>query len=85
MSAVDRNRLRVCEYASGGISGKLLYTDSRSDTPPVDSLSESMWWDRAAARRQASATSNAVTLRVSRLSSTPMRWIGSARLRYLSA
>ena len=32
MSAVDRNRLRVCEYVWVGISGKLLYTDSRGDT-----------------------------------------------------
>ena len=53
--------------------------------PPVDSLSDWMWLDRAAARRQASATSNAVTLRVSRLSSTPIRWIGSPCPRYLSA
>ena len=36
-------------------------------------------------RHQPSATSNAVTLRVWRLSSTPIRWIGSPRPRYLSA
>ena len=34
---------------------------------------------------QPSASSKAVTLRVSRLISTPIRWIGSPRLRYLSA
>ena len=34
---------------------------------------------------QASAASNAVTLRVSLLSSTPIRWIGSPYARYLSA
>ena len=32
--------------------------------------------------RQASIASNAVTLRVSRLNSTPIRWIGSPRPRY---
>ena len=36
-------------------------------------------------RSQPLATSNAVTLRVWRLNSTPMRWIGSSRPRYLSA
>ena len=35
--------------------------------------------------RQPSATSNAVTLRVSRLNSTPIRWIGSRRPRYFAA
>ena len=39
----------------------------------------------ALVRRQASTASKAVTLRVSRLSSTPIRWIGSPRPRYLSA
>ena len=34
---------------------------------------------------QPSATSNAVTFRVSRLNSTPIRWIGSPRPRYLAA
>ena len=34
---------------------------------------------------QPSATSNAVTLRVLRLNSTPIRWIGSPRPRYLAA
>ena len=34
---------------------------------------------------QPSATSNAVTLRVWRLNSTPIRWIGSPRPRYLAA
>ena len=34
---------------------------------------------------QAPATSNAVTLRVSRLNSTPIRWIGLPPPRYLSA
>ena len=34
---------------------------------------------------QPSATSKAVRLRVSRLNSTPIRWIGSPRARYLSA
>ena len=44
--------------------------------------------DRRAARagsRQPAATSNAVTLRVSRLNSTPIRWIGSPPPRYLAA
>ena len=35
--------------------------------------------------RQPAATSNAVTLRVSRLNSTPIRWIGSPPPRYLAA
>ena len=35
--------------------------------------------------RQPSATSNAVTLRRSRLNSTPIRWIGSPRPRYFAA
>ena len=35
--------------------------------------------------RQPSATSNPVTLRVWRLNSTPIRWIGSPRPRYLAA
>ena len=36
-------------------------------------------------QRQPSATSNAVTLRASRLNSTPIRWIGSPRPRYFAA
>ena len=39
----------------------------------------------ARSRRQPSATSNAVTLRVLRLNSTPIRWMGSPRPRYLAA
>ena len=35
--------------------------------------------------RQPAATSNAVTLRVCRLNSTPIRWIGSPRPRYFAA
>ncbi len=35
--------------------------------------------------RQPAATSNAVTLRVSRLNSTPIRWIGSPPPRYFAA
>ena len=34
---------------------------------------------------QPAATSNAVTLRVSRLNSTPIRWIGCPRPRYFAA
>ena len=34
---------------------------------------------------ESSATSNAVTLRVLRLNSTPIRWMGSPRPRYLAA
>ena len=34
---------------------------------------------------RASATSNAVMLRVARLNSTPTRWIGSPRPRYFAA
>ena len=44
--------------------------------------------DRPAPRRQrrwAGAVSKATTLRASRLNSTPTRWIGSPRARYLSA
>ena len=40
---------------------------------------------RRAGMRQPSATSNAATLRVWRLNSTPIRWIGSPRSRYLAA
>ena len=40
---------------------------------------------RRRADRQPAATSNAVTLRVSRLNSTPMRWIGPPPPRYLAA
>ena len=39
----------------------------------------------AADQAQPSAASNAVTLRVSRLNSTPIRWIGSPRPRYFAA
>ena len=35
--------------------------------------------------RQPSATSKAVTLRVSRLNSTPIKWIGSPPPRYFAA
>ena len=40
---------------------------------------------RGRAHRQPAATSNAVTLRVSRLNSTPIRWIGLPPPRYLAA
>ena len=43
------------------------------------------YWPSGWCAPQPSATSNAVTLRASRLNSTPIRWIGSSRPRYLAA
>ena len=53
--------------------------------PPTAVLSPARHRQRRAASRQPGATSNAVTLRVSRLNSTPMRWIGPPPPRYLAA
>ena len=52
----------------------------------VDPDDDRAWSDsEGALELQARSTANAVTLRVSRLNSTPIRWIGSPDARYLSA
>ena len=52
----------------------------------LENYYDRFWADGlAAASAQPAATANAVTLRVSRLNSTPIRWMGWFRWRYLAA
>ena len=62
-------------------------TEAAEPLEPVANrvLSDPRVGERSPEQPQPSATSNAVTLRVSRLNSTPIRWIGSPSPRYLSA
>ena len=75
------------------VGGQVVATHRLARHPPHplprrdarDSQTPDMTPSKSRARRQASAISKAVTLRVSRLNSTPTRCTGDPEARYLSA
>ena len=67
------------------VAGHTSTSMSSIGTAPEQHAIRSRRRTAGAGGRQPAATSNAVTLRRSRLNSTPIRWIGSPRPRYFAA